>query len=208
MTLILREDYPDVMVKVYRVDGRAVAPQNVGRRRLLQTRFVNSCLHVPMTFGKSLPDIIQCMDHAAGPLISQLNIIQDNHQCVLYRHKYFGSRLTFSYLSSANTTEYSSVLLYAYTNSESDTMDGLAVSKDFMTSNQILTYLQGDSQSMSPSSALSGQKTKALILNVCLPFPIQSPSKFNIVSMVDGQNGSGTDSVHHSARNHRHSVKL
>ena len=37
-------------------------------------------------------------------------------------------------------------------------MDGLAVSKDFMTSNQILTYLQGDSQSMSPSSALSGQK--------------------------------------------------
>ena len=55
LTLILREDYPEVMVKVYRVDGREVAPQNTGRRRLLQTRFVNSSSHVLIiTFGGNI----------------------------------------------------------------------------------------------------------------------------------------------------------
>ena len=51
MTLILREDNPDVMVKVYRVDGREVAQQNTGRRRLLQTRFVSSSHVLIITFG-------------------------------------------------------------------------------------------------------------------------------------------------------------
>ena len=63
MTLILREDHPEVMVKVYRVDGRAVVPQNMGRRRLLQTRFVNSSLYdsIMISGGKILPGIIQCI---------------------------------------------------------------------------------------------------------------------------------------------------
>ena len=38
VTLILKENYPNVVAKVYRVDSRTVATQNTGRRRLLQTR--------------------------------------------------------------------------------------------------------------------------------------------------------------------------
>ena len=59
---------------------------------------------------------------------------------------------------SNTTTEYSSVMLYAYSNNDADTMEGLAINKNFLSSNELLTYLQGDSQTMSPSSSLSGKK--------------------------------------------------
>ena len=51
-------------------------------------------------------------------------------------------------------------------------------------------------------------------LRVCLHIPTPSPSpsqclsKFNIVSMVDGQNGSVTHSASQTARHHWHNVKL
>ena len=51
-------------------------------------------------------------------------------------------------------------------------------------------------------------------LKVCLHVPMlcpslsQSPSKFNIMSMVNRLNGSGTHSAHQSARHYWHQVKL
>ena len=64
------------------------------------------------------------------------------------------------------------------------------------------------------SKAVASIPTKGkTVLKVCLhvatpsesPYP--SPSKFNIVSMADGQNGFHTHSAHQSARHHRYSDK-
>ena len=67
------------------------------------------------------------------------------------------------HFSDNSTKESSSVLLYAYSNNDTDTLDGMAVSKDFLSSTELLTYLQGDSETMSPSSSLSGREFLKLV---------------------------------------------